>query len=277
MDAGDLNAWCGGQDWCRLRRGVQEQLLRKASLLQRLVSLTSLEWLGKLDWCNRIFGILVWSNVFTLAWDPGSAYWCGLPRREPWQDSACHLLGMGPRTLQTARSIKASSKKEFRSLSDPPRSFLFILCIAHSSSSKVNMPMTIAVQKHDDDDETLITPGLSQHLKCAGRVSSDLWFWQRFDLWDYAVWCCRSYEQVIAENAEPKKGSQKLSFDRRYAQSLWKQYTTNVWRFRQTYWRTVEYNAVRYLLTVLIGVAFGYCASSSLGLHAWISDPCILK
>lgn len=68
---------------------------------------------------------------------------------------------------------------------------------------------------------------------------------------------CRDYQKMIDEFSEPKEGAKALAFDTVYAKPLYRQYTINFWRFMITYWRTVEYNAVRYLLTAVIGLAFG--------------------
>lgn len=68
----------------------------------------------------------------------------------------------------------------------------------------------------------------------------------------------RDYQKVIDEFSQPKDGAKPLHFPTVYAKPFYRQYSINFWRFMITYWRTVEYNSVRYLLTVLIGLAFGF-------------------
>jgi len=69
---------------------------------------------------------------------------------------------------------------------------------------------------------------------------------------------CRKYQQVIDEFSQPAEGAKAIHFDSAYAKSVWGQYTNNLWRFNITYWRTTEYNSVRFLLTCIIGLVFGY-------------------
>ena len=69
--------------------------------------------------------------------------------------------------------------------------------------------------------------------------------------------CCRDYQNVIDENSKPAEGAQPLKFKSQYAKPLYQQYLINVWRFMITYWRTTEYNSVRFLLTCIIGLVFG--------------------
>jgi hypothetical protein len=68
----------------------------------------------------------------------------------------------------------------------------------------------------------------------------------------------KDYQHVIDEFSTPKEGSQPLHFDTTFAKPMSRQFTINLWRFMITYWRTTEYNAVRYLLTVLIGLVFSF-------------------
>ena len=72
-----------------------------------------------------------------------------------------------------------------------------------------------------------------------------------------AMCYARDYQNVIDEFSQPAEGAQAISFDSTYAKPLYRQYTINFWRFMLCYWRTTEYNAVRYLLTCLIGLVFG--------------------
>ena len=62
---------------------------------------------------------------------------------------------------------------------------------------------------------------------------------------------------MIDENSKPAEGSQALRFDSMFAQPVQKQFAINFWRFMITYWRTTEYNSVRFLLTAIIGLVFG--------------------
>jgi hypothetical protein len=62
---------------------------------------------------------------------------------------------------------------------------------------------------------------------------------------------------VIDKFSKPAEGAKAIHFDSAYAKSLWGQYVINLWRFNITYWRTTEYNSVRFLLTCIIGLVFG--------------------
>ena len=56
----------------------------------------------------------------------------------------------------------------------------------------------------------------------------------------------RQYQGLIDEFSSPKEGSQPLHFDTQYAQNAIGQYKLLTWRYMATYWRTTEYNAVRW-------------------------------
>ncbi|KAK9865807.1 hypothetical protein WJX84_001141 [Apatococcus fuscideae] len=68
----------------------------------------------------------------------------------------------------------------------------------------------------------------------------------------------RDYQKIIEDSSTPKDGSQPIHFDKKFALSMVGQYRWLLWRYMITYWRTTEYNAVRFLLTIGIAVFFGF-------------------
>ena len=74
-------------------------------------------------------------------------------------------------------------------------------------------------------------------------------FWASLRVPSIDLWNCRDYQRIIGEYSSPKEGSQPLHFDSPYALNLFGQYRLLTWRYMATYWRTTEYNAVRYALT----------------------------
>jgi len=64
-------------------------------------------------------------------------------------------------------------------------------------------------------------------------------------------------EELIAAEAVPAEGSEPLKFDRVYARSWPVQFQALLWKFAKTYWRFPEYNAIRYLLTLVMALLIG--------------------
>ncbi|KAK9826285.1 hypothetical protein WJX74_005739 [Apatococcus lobatus] len=67
----------------------------------------------------------------------------------------------------------------------------------------------------------------------------------------------RRYSERIDRFSQPKEGSSPISFKDKYPLSFYGQYTTCLRKFIITNWRAPEFNAVRYLVTVLIALVFG--------------------
>eukprot|EP00891_Asterochloris_glomerata_P009650 jgi/Astpho2/9650/Aster-03918 len=67
----------------------------------------------------------------------------------------------------------------------------------------------------------------------------------------------KRYESIIQENSQPKEGSQPLNFETKFAKNTLQQFVI-IWRkFMAIYWRTPEYNGVRFFFAVCIGLLFG--------------------
>lgn len=68
----------------------------------------------------------------------------------------------------------------------------------------------------------------------------------------------RNYRAIIEDFSAHKEGSQPLHFDAPFALNFVGQYKMLTWRYMASYWRTTEYNAVRFLMAVFIAIFFGW-------------------
>ncbi|EPS63114.1 hypothetical protein M569_11672, partial [Genlisea aurea] len=70
----------------------------------------------------------------------------------------------------------------------------------------------------------------------------------------------RRNKALVRELSEPAPGAKDLYFDTQYAQSTWGQLKHCIWKQWWTYWRSPEYNLVRYFFTLscalLVGTIF---------------------
>ncbi|XP_061340261.1 pleiotropic drug resistance protein 2-like isoform X2 [Gastrolobium bilobum] len=64
-------------------------------------------------------------------------------------------------------------------------------------------------------------------------------------------------QELIEELSTPAPHSEDLYFPSKYSQSFFVQCKANFWKQFWSYWRNPQYNAVRFLMTIFIGVLFG--------------------
>lgn len=64
-------------------------------------------------------------------------------------------------------------------------------------------------------------------------------------------------QELIKELSTPAPGSKDLYFPSEYSQPFHEQCKACFWKQRQSYWRNPQYNAIRFFLTIVIGVLFG--------------------
>ncbi|KAL2642881.1 hypothetical protein R1flu_010468 [Riccia fluitans] len=62
---------------------------------------------------------------------------------------------------------------------------------------------------------------------------------------------------LVKELSVPNPNSKDLWFPSKYSQSLWKQFTSCLWKQHLTYWRSPDYNAIRILFTFMASLLFG--------------------
>ncbi|XP_071707223.1 pleiotropic drug resistance protein 2-like [Rutidosis leptorrhynchoides] len=62
---------------------------------------------------------------------------------------------------------------------------------------------------------------------------------------------------LINELSTPASGSHDLYFPTKYSQSFWTQCLACLWKLHWSYWRHPQYNSVRFLMTIVIGILFG--------------------
>ncbi|CAM6086376.1 unnamed protein product [Calypogeia fissa] len=62
---------------------------------------------------------------------------------------------------------------------------------------------------------------------------------------------------LVEELGIPPPGTADLSFPTLYAQPMWKQFTSCLWKQHWTYWRSPGYNLMRFLLSLFCAVFFG--------------------
>uniref|UniRef100_A0ACD5WG15 Uncharacterized protein n=2 Tax=Avena sativa TaxID=4498 RepID=A0ACD5WG15_AVESA len=67
----------------------------------------------------------------------------------------------------------------------------------------------------------------------------------------------RENQELITELSVPPPGYQDLSFPTKYSQNFYNQCVANFWKQYKSYWKNPPQNALRYLMTLLIGLVFG--------------------
>ncbi|KAK3018922.1 hypothetical protein RJ639_003519 [Escallonia herrerae] len=68
------------------------------------------------------------------------------------------------------------------------------------------------------------------------------------------------YEQnkaLVEELSTPPEGAEDLYFSTEYSQSTWEQFKSCLWKQWWTYWRSPDYNLVRYFFTLAAALIFG--------------------
>ncbi|XP_059659360.1 pleiotropic drug resistance protein 2-like [Cornus florida] len=64
-------------------------------------------------------------------------------------------------------------------------------------------------------------------------------------------------QELIKELSSPEPGSRDLHFPTKYSQSFVTQCKACFWKQHWSYWRNSQYNAIRFFMTIVIGVLFG--------------------
>nr|XP_043631485.1 pleiotropic drug resistance protein 2-like isoform X2 [Erigeron canadensis] len=64
-------------------------------------------------------------------------------------------------------------------------------------------------------------------------------------------------QELIKELSTPAPGSRDLYFPTKYSQLFWAQCLACLWKQHWSYWRHPQYNVVRFLMTIVIGIIFG--------------------
>ncbi|CAH9108624.1 unnamed protein product [Cuscuta epithymum] len=67
----------------------------------------------------------------------------------------------------------------------------------------------------------------------------------------------RRNQELIEQLSTPGPASQDLHFPTKYAQSFFTQCKACFWKMHMSYWRHPQYNAIRFFMTIIIGVIFG--------------------
>ncbi|XP_074286403.1 pleiotropic drug resistance protein 1-like isoform X2 [Silene latifolia] len=68
---------------------------------------------------------------------------------------------------------------------------------------------------------------------------------------------CRRMKTLVEELTDPVPGTQELHFSTQYSQSFFSQCMACLWKRHCSYWRNPRHNAVRLLLSILLGLTFG--------------------
>ncbi|KAJ8767837.1 hypothetical protein K2173_020777 [Erythroxylum novogranatense] len=68
---------------------------------------------------------------------------------------------------------------------------------------------------------------------------------------------CRRNQQLIEELSIPQSSSKDLHFSSQYSQSFINQCKACFWKQHLSYWRNSEYNAIRFFVTIVVGILFG--------------------
>ncbi|XP_062172265.1 pleiotropic drug resistance protein 2-like isoform X2 [Alnus glutinosa] len=67
----------------------------------------------------------------------------------------------------------------------------------------------------------------------------------------------RRNQELIKELSTPQLGSEDLYFPTQYSQSFITQCIACFWKQHWSYWRNSQYNAIRFFMTIVIGILFG--------------------
>ncbi len=68
---------------------------------------------------------------------------------------------------------------------------------------------------------------------------------------------CTRNREMVRHLSRPQRGAQDLAFPTQYSQTFWVQTKACLWKQRLTYWRSPDYNCVRYVFTLLTAILFG--------------------
>jgi len=67
----------------------------------------------------------------------------------------------------------------------------------------------------------------------------------------------RRNKAFVKELSTQKPGAKDLYFATRYSESIWGQFKSCLWKQWWTYWRTPDYNLVRYIFTLFCALMVG--------------------
>lgn len=67
----------------------------------------------------------------------------------------------------------------------------------------------------------------------------------------------RRNKVIVEELSRPTPGLEDLYFPTEYSQSTWEQFNSCLWKQWLSYWRTPDYNLVRYFFTGTVALILG--------------------
>lgn len=67
----------------------------------------------------------------------------------------------------------------------------------------------------------------------------------------------RRNKEIVKHLSVPNRGAKDLHFPSQYSQSFWTQTKACLWKQNRTYWRSPDYNCVRFLFTLMTALLFG--------------------
>jgi hypothetical protein len=68
---------------------------------------------------------------------------------------------------------------------------------------------------------------------------------------------CRRNKELVKTVSIPERGAKDLHFPTQFSQPFWIQGVACLWKFYWAYWRSPDYNCVRFLFTLLSAFMFG--------------------
>lgn len=71
------------------------------------------------------------------------------------------------------------------------------------------------------------------------------------------VTICRRNKALVKELSTPPPGANDLYFHTQHSQSTWGQFKSCLWKQWWTYWRSPDYNLVRYFFTLAAALMIG--------------------
>ena len=63
--------------------------------------------------------------------------------------------------------------------------------------------------------------------------------------------------ELVNQLSKPPPDSRDLNFPNRFPQNGWEQFMACLWKLHLSYWRSPEYNFVRFLFMILAAFLFG--------------------
>ena len=69
--------------------------------------------------------------------------------------------------------------------------------------------------------------------------------------------CSRQNKELVKALSVPARGAKDISFPTKFSQSFWTQIVACLWKTKLTYWRSPEYNCVRYFFTFMTAFIIG--------------------